>query len=139
MRFSEAKNHKVVATGDAATVAKLAGFVVEASSARIVALRLKKTDGDVDLLNWTDVQGFGPDAVTVTSPSVFVKAGEGAKRGDLLGSRVLTERGVELGEVKDVDFDPADGVVRAVLTKSEEVAGSRLLGHGSYALVVREA
>lgn len=137
MRFSEAKGHEVVSTADAATVGKVSGFVVDAAAGKVVGLRLKKTEGDVDLLAWADVQGFGPDAVTVGSVAALRKAGDAEKHLDVLGRRVLTEHGVELGDVQDVDFDPADGSIVAVHTKQGEVSGARLLGLGSYALVVR--
>ncbi|HVL93803.1 MAG TPA: PRC-barrel domain-containing protein, partial [Acidimicrobiales bacterium] len=57
---------------------------------------------------------------------------------DLPGRRVLTERGRELGAVADVEFDPATGAVTAVLVGQTTVAGDRLIGLGSYALVVKE-
>jgi sporulation protein YlmC with PRC-barrel domain len=54
-----------------------------------------------------------------------------------MGKRVLTEGGDGLGTVNDVEFDPADGSIRAILTGTEEIAGPRMLGLGSYAVVVR--
>lgn len=138
MRFSEAKGHKVISTETAETVGKVSGFVVDAVTAKVLGLHLKKTDGDVDLLPWDNLVGFGPDAVTVASVTALVKAGPETKdRADVLGALVLSEHGVALGEVKDVDFDPADGTVTALLTKQAEVAGDRMVGLGSYALVVR--
>ena len=54
---------------------------------------------------------------------------------ELLGiaSRVTNNR---LGSVQDIDFDLADGSIVSVLTETDEVAGSRLLDLGSYAIVV---
>lgn len=137
MRFSEAKGHKVISTADAETVAKVSGFAIDPASAKVIGMHLKKTDGDVDLLPWENLVGFGPDALTVASSAALVKAGPQTKGNDVLGVRVLSDAGVELGEVKDVDFDPETGTVRALLTKQGEVAGDRMLGLGGYALVVR--
>lgn len=136
MRFSEANGQKVVSTSDAVTVAKVAGFVVDPKTAQVVALRLKKTEGDADLLLWTGVASFGPDAVTVASPEALTRSERGDLTRPVVGARLLSERGVELGEVKDVEFDPATGAVRALLTKRGEIAGDRMMGLGSYALVV---
>jgi len=55
---------------------------------------------------------------------------------EILGKRVLTERGMELGSVTDVDFDPETGSVTSLLTKTETIAGQRLIGLGGYAVVV---
>jgi hypothetical protein len=41
--------------------------------------------------------------------------------------------------VDDVDFDPADGSIRHLLTSGGEVDAARLLGLGSYALMVRHS
>ncbi|MGH3813515.1 MAG: PRC-barrel domain-containing protein [Pseudonocardiaceae bacterium] len=54
----------------------------------------------------------------------------------MLGKRVLTERGMELSTVTDVDFDPETGAVTTLITKTETIAGDRLIGLGGYAVVV---
>ena len=55
---------------------------------------------------------------------------------DILGKRVLTEQGTELGTVTDVDFDPETGAVTTLITKTDTIAGQRLIGLGGYAAVV---
>ncbi len=138
MRFSQAKGHQVVSTNDADTIGKVDGFVVDTGTAKVVALHLKKTPGDGDLLSWADLKAFGTDAVTVESASLLAKASDAAKGQDVVGSRILTEDGEELGEVKDVEFDTADGSVTALVTKNgDEVEGIRMIGLGSYALIVK--
>jgi sporulation protein YlmC with PRC-barrel domain len=142
MRFKEAKNHKVVSTTDAATVAKVRAFVVDPRTASVVGLRLKKAPGPGDVIAWSDLKAFGRDAATIVSvDAIRIVDGDLAALAesdrDLLGKRVLTEGGDGLGTVNDVEFDPADGSIRAILTGTEEIAGSRMLGLGSYAVVVR--
>jgi sporulation protein YlmC with PRC-barrel domain len=142
MRFSEAKNRKVMSTTGAVTIGKLQGFVVDPRGAHVVALTLKKTEGDGDTLIWNNIKSFGRDAVTVESADLITKP-EGDlvvlsdKHHRVLGKRVLTERGDELGKVKDVEFDPDNGAIRSLITNTEEIAGGRMLGLGTYALVVR--
>lgn len=142
MRFSEAKNHRVVSTTGAVTVGRLSEFVVDPRTAHVVALTLKKSAGSGDTLTWNNLKAFGPDAVTVESADV-VTAAEGDlltmsdKHHRILGKRVLTEHGDELGKVKDVEFDPENGLVQSLITATEEINGSRILGLGSYAVVVR--
>jgi sporulation protein YlmC with PRC-barrel domain len=142
MRFSEAKNRKVISTTGATTVGKLQSFVVDPRGAHVVALTLKKTEGDGDTLVWSSITSFGRDAVTVESADLITQA-EGDlivlsdKQHRVLGKRVLSERGDELGKVKDVEFDPDNGAVRSLITDTEEIAGARMVGLGTYALVVR--
>jgi sporulation protein YlmC with PRC-barrel domain len=50
---------------------------------------------------------------------------------------VLTEHGHFLGKVRDVEFDPANGRITSLMLKEAFVDGERLLGIGSYAVVVR--
>lgn len=142
MRFSEAKGQKVISTTGATTVGKVNDLVVDARAARIVGLTLKKTEGDGDTLTWQNMKSFGRDAVTVESADLITEAeGELAVLSDkhhrILGKLVLSEHGDELGSVKDVDFDPDNGWIRALITDTDEVAGERMLGLGTYALVVR--
>ncbi len=142
MMFSAATGHKVVSSSDASTVGKVKGFVVDPASRSVVAIRLKKTDSG-DTLRWSDLTAFGADAVTVTGADLIGEPDESVaaltdKDHKVLGKRVLTSAGDELGSVKDVDFDPDSGSVLALVLKdSADVAGSRLLGVGSYAVVVR--
>ena len=142
MRFSEAKKHDVVSTRAASKVARVEGFVVAADPARITTLRLGKVDGDADLLDWSALSAFGPDAVTIESTDALHTARDDNeqarvdKHRDVLGKPVLSEYGDGLGEVTDVDFDPETGHVRALLTKQGEVRGDRIIGLGTYAVIV---
>ena len=140
-RFSEADGRKVVSIADAGTVGKVSGFVVDPAGSQVVALHLKKTEGKVDTLRWSDVRAFGADAVTVADASVVtatpadVDALSG-KEHRLLGKRALSVAGDELGEVADVDFDDSSGVVGAVVLRDGVEVACRLVGVGSYAVVL---
>lgn len=142
MLFSQARKRDVVNTATATRVARVDGFVVLPGPARVALLRLGKVKGAGTLLGWDDVQGFGPDAVTVSTDAVIRPARDAleqrAENSDLeiLGKRVLTERGTELGTVTDVDFDPETGAVTSLITKTETIPGQRLIGLGNYAAVV---
>ncbi len=142
MLFSEAKGRKVVSTSTAVTVGKVAKFVVDLSPARVVALRLKKTSGG-DTLAWSNVTAFGADAVTVADVEHLVEAPEdiaalGDKRRKLIGKRILTATGEELGHVSDVDFDPASGALVQLVMAGGESTAEPVVGIGSYAVVVGE-
>lgn len=142
MLFSEARKRAVVNTATATRVARVDGFVVLPGPARVALLRLGKVSGPGSLLAWEDVQGFGPDAVTVATDAVIRPPRDDleqrAENSDLeiLGKRLLSEQGTELGTVTDVDFDPETGAVTSLITKTDTVAGQRLIGLGGYAAVV---
>lgn len=142
MLFSQARKRNVVNTTTATRVARVDSFVVLPGPARVALLRLGKVSGAGTLLAWEDLQGFGPDAVTVATDAVIRPARDALEQRaedndlEIMGKRVLTERGMELGPVTDVDFDPETGAVTSLITKIETIAGQRLIGLGGYAVVV---
>ena len=142
MRFTEAKGHKIVDTSRAETVGRVRSLLVDPRSRSVVALRLKKTDHG-ELLRWNQLSAFGHDAVTIADTSALVEKDEElepfrGKRRRLLKKRVLTTGGDELGTVRDVEFDAETGrLTRIVLREGEDISADRLVGVGSYAVVVR--
>ncbi|GIF01860.1 PRC-barrel domain-containing protein [Paractinoplanes rishiriensis] len=144
MLFSEATGRTVISTSTAETVGTVAGLLIDAATARIVAVQLKKTSGNGDTLHWPDLTSFGADRVTVPNADVVTTATGtaadlGTKSTELLGKRLLTDAGTEIGTVDDIDFDPASGVVIALRTRDGAVDGDRLIGCGSYAVIVKHS
>lgn len=143
MRFTEVVGRDVVSTTNAIRVGRVSSFVVDPAAQRVVAVLLKKTPGDADVVLWESLTAVGPDALTVADSGLFTGKDHAAivaltgKDQELKNKRVLTEDGDEIGSVEDVEFDPQSGVVTALITGSDPVAGSRLLGVGGYAVVVR--
>jgi uncharacterized protein YrrD len=140
MRFSEATGRKVVSTTTAATVGKIHDFVIDAHGPVVAAVELKKTDNG-DTLRWADITAFGADAVTVEAAEKVTDGGDDitpllAKSNHVLKKLVLSTAGDELGKVADVEFDPATGEVTALVLDTGEIAAKRLIGIGSYAVVV---
>ncbi len=142
MMFSAANGHKVVDTSSADTLGTVSGLLVEPSTHSIVALRVKKTRSG-EVIRWRDITAFGSEAVTVPGDGVVTDSDAeldalAGKAQELVKKRILTSAGDELGTVKDVDFDPATGVLTAfLLDGAPDVAADRLIGVGSYAVVVR--
>jgi sporulation protein YlmC with PRC-barrel domain len=142
MLFSEAIGQRVVSTTSAATVGHVGSLVIDPAGQRVVALSLKKTPVSGTLLPWADVTAFGVDAVTVASESQIIEeqgqfAELNSKAHIILKKRILNTAGIQVGTVRDVDFDPADGRILGILTDDQPVDGRALLGVGSYAVVVR--
>jgi uncharacterized protein YrrD len=140
MLFSEATLRRVFATTTAATVGQVNDLIVDPHGPAIAALRL---DGarHGDILHWSDIACVGPDAITVASPEA-VRSAEGRTAEllsggyQIMGKRLLTKTGDDLGRVMDVDFDPRTGSIRELVTTGGRVDGGRLVACGSYAAVV---
>lgn len=140
MLFSEASGRKVVSTSTAETVGQIADFVIDPQTHSLVALTVKKTDQG-DTLLWTSITAFGADAVTVPAAEVIIDANDAVaalsgKDHHLIGKRVLTTAGEDLGPVTDVDFDPENGRLITLTLATGGIAGERLIAIGSYAAVV---
>jgi uncharacterized protein YrrD len=142
IRFSEAKGYKVVSKATAETVGKITDYIVDPAAGRVAALVLKKTSGDGDTIPWADVAAVGGDALIVATEDVIVSAsGELAelseKRHAADGKRVLNTEGVELGKVKDIQFDTATGHIVALDLKGGSLEELTLVAIGSYAVIVK--
>lgn len=142
MLFSEAHGRKVVSVGTAATVGNIRGYIVDPAAAQIVALSLNKTPDSGNVLPFSDITGFGADAITVAGDQLIVEPDERTSQLDgkahvMVGKQVLNTDGQRLGVVADVDFDPASGQIKALILAEDSVPGAKLLGVGSYAVVVR--
>jgi sporulation protein YlmC with PRC-barrel domain len=142
IRFSDIDGNPVVSTGSALTIGKVGAIVLDPAERRVVALGVKKSKGPGDTLLWDGITAIGPDAVTVDSDQRVADppkelADRLALDVRLVGHRVLDDHGRELGPVRDVEFDPSDGSVVTLMLKDAFVDGGRLLGIGTYAVVVR--
>ena len=142
MLFTEGRGRKVVSTENAGQVGQVDGYVVDFGSRRVVALLLSRTDGKAKLLPWQALTAFGTDAVTVPNGGVLVESEPvldelAHKHHAVLGKRILDTSGLQIGTVRDVDIDPATGLIAEIVTDDARITGDRLLGSGSYAVVVR--
>ncbi|MAS55668.1 MAG: hypothetical protein CMJ44_13790 [Pimelobacter sp.] len=144
MLYSDLKGRKLVDTTSADTVGKVDGFLLDPATRSVVALEFKKTDHG-SVVAWSDLIAVGADAVTVGGVSVVVEPDDrladlATKDGTVLKKRVLSDAGEDLGSVHDIDLDPESGALLELIVGEKKhrvsIAGSRLLGVGSYAVVV---
>lgn len=142
IRFSDLEGNPVMSTSTATTVGRIGSVVLDPEARRVVAFTVKKSKGPGDVLLWEGITAIGPDVVTVDSEDRVADPPEALKDTvkvdlKLIGHRVLTDHGRDVGKLKDVEFDPADGRIVTLMVKEQYVEGERLLGIGSYAVVVR--
>ncbi|MFJ9543009.1 PRC-barrel domain-containing protein [Streptomyces sp. NPDC101225] len=142
MLLSEITDRPVMDTDVAQSIGQVDSLVIAPRPARVVALRLKNTNGGGTLLTWPYVHAIGPDAVMARAgthgDSEEDITQHAAACRNLHGRRILSERGTEIGTLRDIDFDPDDGRVLSLLTSSGTLPAQGLIGVGSYAVVVQE-
>ena len=125
----------------ATTVAEVTCGIVDARAHRLVGFRVT---GDAPVLPLGSVRNLGTDAVAIDGSDALHQPESDVEQRvvdndlDPIGRRVLTDAGVELGVVQDIEFDPSDGSIRGTLVGGGEVPGGDLIGLGSYAVVVRD-
>lgn len=107
IRATALEGHPVVTLGGESPL-EVRDVVFGVSTGRILGFTLRKKGffgGPVgDFLAWDDVHGLGRDAVMVRDESVLQDHADAdvSDGGDVIGDRVLTEGGTDLGEVVEV-------------------------------------
>lgn len=127
------RKRPVVDIGTAETVGRVRSVRIDPTEARVVGIVLRGGEGG--LVPMDEVQAIGQDAVTIQAASVVVGDEEVLPADtDAYGSRVLDEDGNELGKLSDLSI-AEDGTIVGVVI-GEELHDRRLMGIGSYAVVV---
>ena len=139
--FRNSAGRKVISRANATELGAVTHLLVDAQRRQVVAVVIGRGKR-ARLVEWAQLSGFGPDAVMVGDeaalrPPVDDRERAGAEgRLELVGKRVLTEHGNELGTLDDVTFDPDTGALHDLLIGDRPVPASALLGSGSYAVVL---
>ena len=141
-RVSESLGRPVVAADTAENVGEVKAFVLDRSGRTITQLHIAGRKRSAAMVNWSDLSGFGTDAVMVASHDTFTDSVE--ERADemvrghveVIGARVLDTDGFEHGVLADLEFDPATGAVIAAIGDGRQWPSDAIRSLGSYALVV---
>ena len=143
--FKRSAGRKVVSRSSAKELGAVSHLLVDAQQVRIAAIVIGRGN-KAQLAEWAQVSGFGPDAVMVVDDGALRPPADDRERAaaegklELVGKRVLSERGNELGELDDVTFDADTGALEELLIGDRRVQATRsLLGCGSYAAVLAES
>ncbi|MDQ1397663.1 MAG: hypothetical protein QOG64_2922 [Acidimicrobiaceae bacterium] len=139
--FTEAMGRPVLSRATAERLGEVKHLIVDVGQRRITLLAVGRGRRS-QLVDWEALSGLGPDAVMVESEQRVRDAADdrdkaaAAGKLDLLGKRVLTDRGFTAGTVTDIVFEAETGMVTEIRTESGPIAAERLRGAGSYAVVV---
>lgn len=137
MRWRDARHRDVVDTASARRIGRLDGLVVDSDAGAIVGVVVGER-----VVDWTDLGGIGQDAATVSHEDLLHLPRSDAERAavdgdtDLTGKTAITDGGVDVGTVDDIEFDAETGALERLRVGDGDVDGSRLLGAGSYAVVI---
>ena len=139
--FRQAAGRKVVNRADARELGTVAHLLVDARRRQIAAVIIGRGK-KAQLVDWSAVSGFGPDAVMVGDEDALRPPADDRERAatdgrlELVGKRALTDRGNELGTLDDVTFDAGTGMLETLRVGDQEFPAGSLLGSGSYAVVL---
>lgn len=129
------RKRKVVDTATAETMGRVKSFQIDIPSASVAAVVVKGKPGG--MVPFSDVIGFGPDAVTVPNAGTLIENPEALPTDDdARGSRLLDETGRLLGKVDDLTMDETGRIVS--VTADGVTYESQILGIGSYAVVISQ-
>jgi uncharacterized protein YrrD len=125
MKFAELQGTKVVSLADGSTLGSVEDLVLDLSQQQALGLRIKRSGlfagHEAVLLH--DVRAIGPDAVTVDDASKvndedrFPQFQGRMHRDAVVGARMLTEGGTEVGTVADLDVDFASGAITSYVLR----------------------
>ena len=133
----------VVATDTAEQLGTVSGVAIDPETGRIVSVHLGGSKASARFVPWDQISSFGSDAIMVEGPGAVrdvdgpIEDRVAQGNGDVLGKRTLTDAGDEMGEVGDIQFDPTDGRLQTLDYDAGSIGSDRLLGIGSYAVVVQ--
>lgn len=138
MLFTQAQGLPVITAEEAEPLGRVEGLTIDAHTRSVACLRLTGAPKHATAIAWNAVEGMGRDAVIVHSRALTDRGHSSfPAHQEALGHHVLTENGTAHGTVKDIAFDDTTGQVRTLYTALGDISGDRLIGLGSYAVVVR--
>ena len=142
MRLSEADGRPVISRTSAETVGALKHVVVDVPGRRIRGLHVAGGKRRAELVDWSDVSGFGPDGIVVADASATHPPRDDAEKAvaagdlDLDGRLVLDDEGRAIGALEDVLFDEETGGLGAFVAAGAEHDATRLRAIGPYCVIL---
>jgi sporulation protein YlmC with PRC-barrel domain len=141
MKFTEIQRREVVDLETAKVIGHVDDAILDANAQLLMGFTLRKTPGKSDWLAWSNIKAIGADAITVESLGALMEQPEGKGRlllgDDVVSGRVLTDAGVAMSPLADLEFDVTSGRINQIIfADSTEIPGTALLGAGTYATVI---
>lgn len=141
MNLSELAGRPVLDLATATNVGKVADFVIDPVTRRIVGFLLANVKGPASWLSWDAMNTLGADALTIDRHDVLTEPpehGRGLRAEKVIGGRVLTDAGRELRNLVDFEIEPETGQITALKIGDHSIPADALIGVGRYATVVAD-
>ncbi|MEA2973153.1 MAG: hypothetical protein QOG82_1611 [Actinomycetota bacterium] len=141
--FRQAAGRKLISRTSAQDLGTVAHLLVDAQRRQIAAVVIGRGK-KARLVDWSQISGFGPDAVMVSDEGALRPPADDRERLaadgklEILGQRALTELGNAMGTVDDVTFDTGTGALVNLRVGDRELPAAAMLGSGSYAVVLAD-
>lgn len=118
MNADQILNLKVVEIARGSTVGKVSGVLIDAESRQVVALVLSGgTFGSTRYVPFQSIRSLQNDVATIPSVDSIVHRSSYRSHGmldSLTGRKVLTEDGIDLGEVRSYSIDTKSGEITSI-------------------------
>lgn len=153
-KMSELKGMPIVSLQEGEQLGQVEGLIVDPAALQVVALLLDKRTANKEeqVVATANVRSVGEAAITVEDRASLVPIARIAHIQELarvkkpvLGKTVMSERGTRLGEVADLEIDPQDFRITALVLrgalwrKGATIPAERVRSIGRDAVIVREA
>jgi uncharacterized protein YrrD len=139
--FRDSVGRKVVSRASAQELGAVNHLLVDDQQQRVASIAIGRGK-KAQFVDWTQLSGFGPDAVMVADETSLRAPADDRERAaaegklELVGKRTLSELGNELGPLDDVTFDADSGALEELVIGDRRVPAESLLSSGSYAAVL---
>ena len=137
MRWSHARGSEVVDTSTAESIGRIEDVIIDSDRSCIIGVVVGQK-----ILPLSEVGGIGTDALTVPDAGLLREPENDTEQAAVVGATgplskpVYTEDGYTLGPLQDLEFDAESGEITRVILAGDDLSGGRLLGVGSFAVMV---
>ena len=131
MKFSELKGRAVVEITGAKTIGALHDLVIDLATRQVIGLRVKESGlfGKTNSIARDALQNIGKDALTVSMAAEPTPNDTALEKGpgftDLIGKQVVSQGGRLVGELNDIELDPANLAVTGYEVKEGGLLGKK--------------
>lgn len=133
----------VLDLSSATTVGQVEGVIIDYPNQAVSALVVGKTGDNRSILPWADLHSLGADAVTIDGtdalrlPHTTIEERTADGTYAPLGKRVLTELGLDVGQVEDVVIDAEGGSFVGLVVGGQPVDAALVMAVGDHAAIIR--
>lgn len=132
MRIEELKEKPVVSIASGTKLGAVHDFLLDDSYLQIAAVVIGRGGlfgGHKQAVAYSSIHGIGPDAVMVNGLSAVQEVGDSGPLGnvhpmDAMEQQVMSESGVDLGRVLEMEFEPQTGAMISLCFAAHRGAGS---------------